>query len=80
MNHYNIFLHDAPLRLQRLRLRLQNYDIKIIYKADALSWNFKNSSSKYDEFNMDVEAHVRLIVKYMPISNENFAFSKRGSM
>ena len=38
-------LADAPARLQRMLLRLQNYDVKIAYKpgremvvADTLSW------------------------------------------
>lgn len=70
-------LHDTPLRLQRLRLRLQNYDLKVVYKpgkdllvADALSRNFESNYSKFDHFDKEVEAHVSLIVSCLPISND----------
>ena len=68
-------LNQCPLRLQRMRIRLQPYSFKLIYKpgkelllADALSRSYLNESE--DIFNGDIETHVGMIIENLPVSNE----------
>lgn len=70
-------LDETPLRLQRLRLRLQQYDIVIKYKpgkdlllADALSRSFNVNDTGMTNIDQDVELHINLIVENLSFSNE----------
>ena len=67
-------LHAVPLRLQKMRIRLQSYDLKVVYKpgksiplADALSRHFNEA----DEFNAndDYTACVDELIADLPVSN-----------
>lgn len=68
-NIFNKSLIETPLRLQRLRLHLQPYDIKVRYKpgkelhlADSLSRNYRKNSEGGVDFDEHVEAHVCMLV------------------
>ncbi|KFM57554.1 Transposon Ty3-I Gag-Pol polyprotein, partial [Stegodyphus mimosarum] len=73
-------LNKCPVRLQRMRIRLQPYQFEIKYKpgkelfiADALSRSFTDKGS--DFFEGDIEAHVGMVVESIPVSKdkmENF--------
>lgn len=73
-------LVNTPLRLQRMLIKLQLYDIEIVYKpgsqlyiADCLSRNFIKSTSATDNLHLtEIEAHVNLINKFLPISKSKF--------
>ena len=65
-------LWSAPSRLQRMLLRLQKYDMLVMYKpgksipvADALSRKYLNETDSTSEL---MEAHVHLIVSSLPVS------------
>ena len=71
-------LCDAPPRLQRLLLRVQKYDKKLIYVpgkqliiADTLSraYSTKNNLSSTEE---DVEVHVCAVKQLIPVSEERW--------
>ena len=71
-------LCDAPPRLQRLLLRVQKYDKKLIYVpgkqlviADTLSraYSKKNNLSSTEE---DVEVHVCAVKQLIPVSEERW--------
>lgn len=77
-------LCDVPLRLQRMRLHLQKYDIIVKYKpgkdlliADALSRDcvYKNSSEE-KILETEVEAHVGLVINALPITSEKLKIFK----
>jgi len=68
----NKSIEDCPMRLQRLLLRLQKYDIcltyvagKNLYIADTLS---RNPLFVNEDVEDEIEAHVRLIMKAIAIS------------
>lgn len=70
-------LSETPLRLQRLRLRLQPYDINIKYVpgkqllvADALSRNCTRikTTDCLNDIDADVDFHVCFIIDNLPIS------------
>lgn len=68
-------LNDTTLRLQRLRLRSQFYNITLCYKpgkelllADALSRNFIKNVAANNDLEKEVESHVNMIVNTLPIS------------
>jgi len=65
-------LNDCPLRIQRLLMRLQRYDLDVTYTpgkqlvaADALSSATAGEDSSSRE--EPVELHVNLVVKTMPM-------------
>ena len=73
-------LCSAPPRLQRMLLRLQKYDMLVMYKpgksipvADALSRKYLNETDNTSEL---MEAHVHLIVCSLPISDQKLKTSK----
>ena len=66
-------LSDVPLRLQRMLLQLQTYDINVIYKpgkymyvADTLSRAALNEVDNY--LDDDISVHVNLITNNLPVS------------
>lgn len=67
-------LHQAPMRLQGMLLRLQRYSLKVTYqpgkdlhKADALSRAFLNE--KNEEL-LEKELEVNMITHHLPMSEE----------
>lgn len=86
----NIFkkpLNDTPLRLQRLRLSLQPYDIVVKYKpgkdllvADALSRNFVKNSEGLPEIDGQVDAHVCMLTKLQFSDSKLELFVKETSL
>ena len=72
-NIYKKPLNQCPARIQRIRLRTQMYDIKVIYKpgkelflADALSRAYLLNEK--DSFDQEIEAYVCMIEESLPIS------------
>ena len=68
-------LHLVPMRLQRMRIRLQRYNVTVQYKpgksipvTDTLSRNGARDGSAPDDLGLDV--YVDAILKQMPVSNE----------
>ena len=68
-------LHLVPMRLQRLRIRLQRYNVTVQYVrgksipvADTLSRNGARDGNVSDEIGLDV--YVDAILKQMPVSDE----------
>ena len=76
-------LNMCPLRVQRMLLRLQKYDLKVHYTpgkylltADALSRSNKQACS--DETLIDdVHLYVDMVINTMPISDQRLAEIKR---
>lgn len=67
-------LCDVPLRLQRMRLHLQKYDIDVKYRpgkelliADALSRNYIKSNDDIKE--KEIEAQVGMIIESIPVKS-----------
>ena len=68
-------LHAVPMRLQRMRIRLQSYDFKVRYTpgkdipvADALSRHF--SDEEYvDDMEAELDAHVHMVLDNIPMSD-----------
>ena len=67
-------LDKCPVRLQRMRIRLQPYDFNLIYKpgkelllADALSRSFIEDPK--DFFDGDIELYVGMILESIPMSS-----------
>ena len=70
-------LSQCPARIQRMRLRLQVYDIKVQYKpgkelwiADALSRAFIKDGTHFKD--QDIEASICLVKENLPMSAEKF--------
>lgn len=72
-------LHAVPMRLQRIRIRLQAYDIKVMYRpgrdipvADTLSRHYmsRQQSDQCDDLHSDLEAHVDMMLSNLPVSDE----------
>lgn len=68
---------DCPLRLQRMILRLQHYDIKLIYVpgcdlkiADTLSRAYVTEIVEDDDLEQEVDAHVYLLLKNFEITDQ----------
>ena len=66
-------LHLVPMRLQRMRIRLQRYNVTVQYKprksipvADTLSRKGARDGSAPDDLGLDV--YVDVILKQMPVS------------
>ncbi|XP_063360657.1 uncharacterized protein K02A2.6-like [Cydia amplana] len=72
---------DIPLRLQRMRLHLQKYDIIVKYKpgkdlliADALSrHNLKTNDNLLEQ---EIEAQVRMVVSSLPVTDRKLQIFK----
>ncbi|KAL0878513.1 hypothetical protein ABMA27_003602 [Loxostege sticticalis] len=69
-------LHDIPPRLQRIMLRLQPYDIKIVFKpgrylyvADTLS-RMALPEISLEDLDNDLDLHVNLILSNLSVSPE----------
>jgi hypothetical protein len=70
-------LQSMPMRLQRMRLRLQWYNITVKYKpgkqipvADTLS---RYGTREKGDDNLDIDKHVEGIIKHMPVSDERMS-------
>ena len=75
-------LHLVPMRLQRLRIRLQRYNVTVQYTrgksipvADTLSRNGARDGNVSDEIGVDVYVHA--ILKQMPVSDEKLEKIRR---
>lgn len=76
-------LCDVPLRLQRMRLLLQKYDIKVQYRpgkelllADALSRD--SLCTEEDKLlEKEIEAHVGLVVSALPTTSYRLEIFKK---
>lgn len=77
---YNKPLIESPLRLQRMSIKLQLYDINIKYKpgnqlyiADCLSRSYLKESNSSDEIICkEIEAQVDLVEKLINITDKKF--------
>ncbi|XP_046585212.1 uncharacterized protein K02A2.6-like [Haliotis rubra] len=75
-------LHAVPLRLQRMRIRLQMYDMTVQYTpgkeipvADMLSRHFKETDKllNINSLDDDVQAYVHMVISNLPISNDKMS-------
>ena len=69
-------LNDCPLRIQRLLIRVQRYDLKVsytpgkyMYTADTLSRAVDPQADMTSQTEEDVKVYVDVIVNTMPISS-----------
>lgn len=67
-------LHKVPMRLQRMLLRVQSYDLvvrykqgKLMYVADTLSRS--TVANPNDDFDDEIELHVNMLVNNLPVSD-----------
>lgn len=85
-NIFNKSLNDTPLRLQRLRLRLQPYSLSVRYKpgkelllADALSRNFLQG--KYlEDIDQEVVVHTCMLINNLSFSNDKLELFKKETL
>ncbi|RXN19764.1 Retrotransposable element Tf2 type 1 [Labeo rohita] len=70
-------LNDYPMRIQRMLIRLQKYDVNMIYTpgkfmfaADTLSRAVDKHESLTSEKGADIQAYVDMIVTSLPVSSE----------
>ncbi|XP_046555339.1 uncharacterized protein LOC124264644 [Haliotis rubra] len=72
-------LHAIPLRLQRMRMRLQIYDADVEFTpgknvpvAGMLSRHFIESSSNKDDLSLDedIQSHVHMVTSNLPVSDK----------
>ena len=69
-------LAQVPIRIQRLLLRLQRYDVALTYRpgkefyiADAISRACINYRDSGDiELDNEIDCHVHCLVNYLPLS------------
>ena len=71
-------LHQAPLRLQKMMLTLQRYDLKVKYRpgselsvADALSRSYLQETT--ETLIPDLEVNEVQLIAHLPISPETYA-------
>ena len=76
--------HLVPMRLQRMRIRLQKYNVIVQYKpgksipvADTLSRNGARDDSAPDGLGLDV--YVDAVLKQMPVSDEKLEKIRNAS-
>ena len=76
--------HLVPMRLQKMRIRLQRYNVTVQYKpgksipvADTLSRNGARDGSAPDDLGLDV--YVDAILKQMPVSYEKLEQIRNAS-
>ena len=69
-------LASAPARLQRLLLRLQRYDVevvyvpgKLLYTADMLSRAYVDNTQD-TELDEEMELHVNMVISSLPVSDK----------
>ena len=77
-------LNNCPLRVQRLLLRVQRYDLKVFYTpgkflvtADALSRAVDKSVKPQSSTEEEVTYHIASVLKTMPISDERMTELQR---
>ena len=77
-------LHLVPMRLQRMRIRLQRYNVTVHYKpgksipvTNTLSRNGARDGSAPDDLGLDV--YVDAILKQMPVSHEKLEQIRNAS-
>ena len=70
-------LTDCPMRIQRMLIRLQKYDVKMMYTpgkymyaADALSRAVDKHERQDSEKCTDIQAYVDMIMTSLPVSSE----------
>ncbi len=70
-------LHAVPLRLQRMRLRMQAYDAEVSYTpgkdipvADTLSRQFLDNADDTSTIDDDIQAYVHMITTNQPVSDQ----------
>lgn len=68
-------LNDCPVRIQRMLIRLQKYDVQMIYTpgkymftADTLSRAVDKKESADNEKSAEIQAYVDMIVTSLPVS------------
>ncbi|XP_046375452.1 uncharacterized protein LOC124148415 [Haliotis rufescens] len=73
-------LNDCPPRIQRFRLRMQKYDMEVMYTpcremyaADTLSRNFPSDQSPTSTTEADVQMYVDSILSTVQVSTDRFA-------
>lgn len=75
VNLFQKSLNDCPLRVQRLMLRLQNYNLEVVYtpgKFLAVSDALSRAAEPYQssgELEKEIELHVRSVLQAMPASD-----------
>ncbi|XP_021340038.1 uncharacterized protein K02A2.6-like [Mizuhopecten yessoensis] len=69
-------LYQTPLRLQRMLLRLQKYDIELKYRpgkelvlVDTLSRAYIQKSVTDDNLSEEIERHVMSVLRNIPVSD-----------
>ena len=79
-------LNDCPMRIQRMLIRLQRYDFKMIYTpgkymfaADALSRAVDKSERADDRTNADIEAYVNMIITSLPVSDDRMEHIRQAT-
>jgi hypothetical protein len=75
------------MRIQRMLIRLQKYDLKMIYTpgnfmfaADTLSRAVDKKESFDTQKNTEIQAYVDMIVTSLPVSSESGADQKRPQL
>ena len=80
-------LSQVPVRIQRLLLRLQRYDVTLTYKpgkelyiADTLSRAYLTGRDPSDiELDDEIDCHVHCLVKRLPLAKSKFEEFKEAS-
>ena len=80
-------LCDCPLRLQRMRIRLQKYDFtlnwtpgKQMFMADTLSRAVDTSEPVTSSMEADIDAYVDMIVTSLPVSTSRMTEIKEETL
>ncbi|XP_048252587.1 uncharacterized protein K02A2.6-like [Haliotis rufescens] len=81
-------LHAVPLRLQRMRIRLQRYDVIVKYipgkdipVADMLSRHFiEEKLTDLNSFDEEVSAYVHMVTTGLPISDRKMSEIKSATV
>lgn len=79
-------LNDCPMRIQRMLIRLQKYDFKMIYTprkymfaADALSRAVDKSERADDRASVDIQAYVNMNVTSLPVSDDRMERNRQAT-
>lgn len=80
-------LNDCPLRVQRLLLRVQRYDLEVSYTpgkllvvADALSRAPEAATASVQDLDDTVQAYVDMIIETMPVTNNKLEHIRQETM
>ncbi len=73
-------MNECPLRIQRLMLRMQKYDVRVVYipgkfmfTADTLSRSCRPSNAAADSSSDEcVQAYVDMVVSSLPVSQQRY--------